>query len=123
MKLVTFSSAQAYQKPGVLVENGIYPLPYPDMLELIRAGISGLKYLEQALEGISAHNLLSLEEVQLLAPLLRPTTIRDFYAFEQHAVERIVIVADVDSPAQRLYQAAGFNFVEYQLGVWKADEK
>ena len=43
------------------------------------------------------------------------------YAFEQHAVERVVIVADVDSPAQRLYQAAGFNSVEYQLGVWKAE--
>ena len=45
------------------------------------------------------------------------------YAFEHHNVETIVIVAEEDSPAQRLYLGAGFNFVEYQLGVWKADEK
>ncbi|MFN2214691.1 MAG: GNAT family N-acetyltransferase [Anaerolineales bacterium] len=44
------------------------------------------------------------------------------YAVEQHAVETLVIVAEADSPAQRLYQSLGFQISEIQMGVWKADE-
>ena len=44
------------------------------------------------------------------------------YALEDHNVETLVIVAEADSPAQRLYQSIGFQFTEYQLGVWKAEE-
>ncbi|MCJ7536463.1 MAG: GNAT family N-acetyltransferase, partial [Anaerolineales bacterium] len=43
------------------------------------------------------------------------------YAFDHHNVETLVIVAEADSPAQRLYQSIGFKFAEYQMGVWKAD--
>ena len=43
------------------------------------------------------------------------------YALENHDVETLVIVAEADSPAQRLYETIGFQFTEYQLGVWKAD--
>jgi ribosomal protein S18 acetylase RimI-like enzyme len=45
------------------------------------------------------------------------------YAFEHHAVETLVIVAEAESPAQRLYQAIGFQITEIQLGVWKAEEE
>jgi len=43
------------------------------------------------------------------------------YAYENHDVERLVIVAEADSPAQRLYHSIGFQFTEYQMGIWKAD--
>jgi ribosomal protein S18 acetylase RimI-like enzyme len=43
------------------------------------------------------------------------------YAFDKHAVETLVIVAEAGSPAQRLYQSIGFQFKEYQMGVWKAN--
>lgn len=43
------------------------------------------------------------------------------YAFENHEIERLVIVAEADTPAQRLYQSIGFQFAEYQMGIWKAE--
>lgn len=44
------------------------------------------------------------------------------YAFENHNIERLVIVAEEDSAAQRLYESIGFQFSEYQMGVWNAEE-
>lgn len=44
------------------------------------------------------------------------------YAFEKHAIETLVIVAEENSPAQRLYEALGFQITETQLGIWKSDE-
>jgi GNAT superfamily N-acetyltransferase len=44
------------------------------------------------------------------------------YAFDRHQVETLVIVAEADSPAQRLYQAIGFQKTEFQMGTWKADQ-
>ena len=43
------------------------------------------------------------------------------YAFENHDIDTLVIIAKADSPAQRLYQSIGFQFTEYQMGIWKAD--
>ena len=45
------------------------------------------------------------------------------YAFENHDIEQLVIVAEVDSSARRLYQSIGFKFTEYQMGIWKAEEQ
>lgn len=44
------------------------------------------------------------------------------YALENFKIETLVIVADVDSPAERLYKSIGFQFTEYQLGISKSDE-
>jgi GNAT superfamily N-acetyltransferase len=44
------------------------------------------------------------------------------YAFKNHDIERLVIVAEADSSPQRLYQSIGFQFTEYQMGIWKANE-
>jgi hypothetical protein len=41
------------------------------------------------------------------------------YAFEHYHLEQLVIVADLDSPAARLYQSIGFDPVEYQVGLEK----
>ena len=44
------------------------------------------------------------------------------YALENFKIATLVIVADVDSPAERLYKSIGFQFAEYQLGISKSDE-
>ena len=45
-----------------------------------------------------------------------------FYALKHFNIETLVIVADVDSPAESLYKSIGFQFTEFQLGVSKSDE-
>jgi fumarylacetoacetate (FAA) hydrolase len=55
-------------------------LPFDSMLELIKAGEKGL----DTARGTPHENLLPLHEVRLHAPIPRPPTLRDFYAFEQH---------------------------------------
>ena len=44
------------------------------------------------------------------------------YALDHFNLETLVIVAEADSPAERLYQSIGFQITEYQLGIWKSDE-
>jgi GNAT superfamily N-acetyltransferase len=44
------------------------------------------------------------------------------FALEQYNLEILVIVAEADSPAERLYKSIGFQFAEYQLGISKSDE-
>lgn len=50
------------------------------MLDLIEAGDKGMARARRALEG----KRTPLSEVQLHSPILRPTTLRDAYAFEKH---------------------------------------
>jgi len=45
-----------------------------------------------------------------------------FYALDRFNLETLVIVAEKDSPAMRLYQSIGFQFTEYSMGIWIADE-
>ena len=80
MKLVTYSTTAKSHQPGVLVEDAVYPLPFASMLELIEAGPAGLERARRAAEG----KKIPLDRVRLYAPLLRPTTLRDAYAFETH---------------------------------------
>jgi fumarylacetoacetate (FAA) hydrolase len=80
MKLVTFSTTAKSVQPGVLVEDAVYPVPFASMLDLIEAGPAGLERARKATEG----KRIALERVQLHAPLQRPPTLRDAYAFETH---------------------------------------
>lgn len=80
MKLVTYSVTAKSHQPGVLVDDWVYPLPFASMLELIESGAAGLDRARRAAEG----KRTALEGVRLNAPLLRPTTLRDAYAFETH---------------------------------------
>ena len=80
MKFVTYSASGAIARPGLLTENGILPLPFDSMLDLIHAGDKGLDTARNA----QRENLLPLHEARLHAPIPRPPTLRDFYAFEQH---------------------------------------
>ena len=80
MKFVTYSASGIIVRPGLLTDGGILPLPFDSMLELIHAGEKGL----DAVRNTPRENLLPLNEARLHAPIPRPPTLRDFYAFEQH---------------------------------------
>jgi fumarylacetoacetate (FAA) hydrolase len=80
MKLITYSTYAKSHQPGLLVDDAIYPLPFATMLDLIEAGEKGAERAGHAREG----KRISLEGVQLHAPLLRPATLRDAYSFETH---------------------------------------
>jgi fumarylacetoacetate (FAA) hydrolase len=60
------------------MDDSIHTLPYPDMLAVIAAGA------ENAARRAS-REALSFEEISFLSPL-KPTTLRDGYAFEKHVV-------------------------------------
>ena len=80
MKLVTYSTTAKSVQPGVLVDDAVYPLPFASMLDLIQAGKSGLEAARRATEG----KRISIERIRLHAPIQRPPTLRDAYAFETH---------------------------------------
>lgn len=44
------------------------------------------------------------------------------YAFDHFGIKTLVIVAEADSQAQRLYQATGFEIAERQIGIGKWQE-
>ncbi len=76
MKFATFSTPQTPPQPGLVKENRIHLLPFADMRAVIEAGAD--EAARNALDESYA-----LNEVKLHAPL-RPTTLRDGYAFETH---------------------------------------
>jgi fumarylacetoacetate (FAA) hydrolase len=80
MKFVTYSASGRNAGPGLLLQDGILPLPFDSMLELIQAGDDGLNRVRN----LPHENLLPLNEARIHAPIPRPPTLRDFYAFEQH---------------------------------------
>jgi fumarylacetoacetate (FAA) hydrolase len=82
MRFVTYSASGTTARPGLLTEDGILPLPFDSMLDLIHAGDKGLDTARNA----PRENLLPLNEARLHAPIPRPPTLRDFYAFEQHVM-------------------------------------
>lgn len=55
------------------------------------------------------HDEFRLDEVRLLAPVLRPTSIRDFYAFEEH-VRRARELRDAGPPPRAWYEIPVFYF-------------
>jgi fumarylacetoacetate (FAA) hydrolase len=78
MKFATVSTLRATSQPALVLEDRVHTLPYPDMLAVIAAGA------ENAARRASKEEL-SFDEISFLSPL-KPTTLRDGYAFEQHVV-------------------------------------
>jgi fumarylacetoacetate (FAA) hydrolase len=76
MYFATFSTPHADPRPGLVKNGRVYPLPYPDMRAVIEAGA------EVAVQKASP-TPIPIAQVTFHAPL-RPTTLRDAYAFEQH---------------------------------------
>ena len=44
------------------------------------------------------------------------------YALDRFGIKTLVIVAEAGSQAERLYQAAGFEIVEHQIGIGRWQE-
>ncbi len=77
MRFVTYLPPNSNQpRPGLVEMGRVFELPYTSMTEVVAAGA------EEAARRASK-TPLHLAQVRLLAPI-RPTTLRDFYAFEQH---------------------------------------
>jgi fumarylacetoacetate (FAA) hydrolase len=76
MKFATVSTLRATSQPAIVIDDRVHTLPYPDMHAVIAAGA------ENAARKASKEPL-TFDEVSFLSPL-KPTTLRDGYAFEQH---------------------------------------
>src|SRR5262245_12319730 len=76
MKFATISTLRATTQPALVVDDRVHTLPYPDMQAVIAAGA-------EVAASKATKDSLALDEVKFLSPL-RPTSIRDAYAFEQH---------------------------------------
>jgi 2-keto-4-pentenoate hydratase/2-oxohepta-3-ene-1,7-dioic acid hydratase in catechol pathway len=104
MKLITYSAFVKTHQPGLLLDDAVYPVQYPSMLHLIEAGEKGLERARRATEG----KRITLSDATLHAPILRPTTLRDAFAFEAH-VKAANIGRGRDVPKE-WYKAPAFYF-------------
>jgi len=85
MRWVTFQQAEnPDERAGLLVDDRIHVCP-PDTTLVSLLGDDGER-LAAAADAArrDPHDVVDLDAVQLLAPIPHPTTVRDFYAFEQH---------------------------------------
>lgn len=80
MKFITYSAFAKSHQPGLLIDDAVYPVPFATMMQLIEAGDKGLERARKAAEG----KRIPLADATLHAPLLRPSSLRDAYAFETH---------------------------------------
>ncbi len=76
MIFATISTPLSQLTPALVSNGRVYPLPFADMHEVIRIGAS-----EAASR--ASDKSFAVDEVRFHAPL-KPTTLRDAYAFEQH---------------------------------------
>jgi fumarylacetoacetate (FAA) hydrolase len=76
MRFATISTHHATSQPALVKDDRVHTLPYPDMLAVMAVGA------EKAASKASKDSF-ALNEVNFHSPI-RPTTLRDGYAFEQH---------------------------------------
>ncbi|OGO38939.1 MAG: hypothetical protein A2Z03_05780 [Chloroflexi bacterium RBG_16_56_8] len=76
MIFATYSTPHSAPRPALVKNGRVYPLPFPDMRLVIEAGA------DQAARQVSDTHT-PIAQITFHAPL-RPTTLRDGYAFEQH---------------------------------------
>jgi fumarylacetoacetate (FAA) hydrolase len=76
MKFATISTLRHTSQPALVIDDRVHTLPFADMYAVMEAGA------EKAAKKASKDSI-SLDEVKFLAPL-KPYTLRDGYAFEQH---------------------------------------
>ena len=74
MNFATISTPHSPPQPALVSNGRVYPLPFADMQAVIRAGRENIQTSETS---------YAMDEVKFHAPL-KPTTLRDAYAFEQH---------------------------------------
>jgi len=78
MKFATISTLRATSQPALVDGDRVYTLPFADMYTVIAAGA------EVAASKASKESF-AIDEVKFLSPL-KPNTLRDGYAFEQHVL-------------------------------------
>jgi len=83
MRLVTFLNDDGLAQAGVLADDAVIGLNYPDVQALLRQP-HGLDEAHEALSSPDLARRFVLQDRVLLAPIPEPPTLRDFYAFEQH---------------------------------------
>ncbi len=76
MIFATIKTPHTAPVPALVSKGRVYPLPLADMRAVIEIGATEAARL-------AAHESFALDEAQLLAPL-KPASLRDAYAFEQH---------------------------------------
>ncbi|MBK8780616.1 MAG: fumarylacetoacetate hydrolase family protein [Anaerolineales bacterium] len=76
MIFATISTLLSPPQPVLVSNNRVYPLPFADMHEVIRVG-------KHEAASRASDKSFALDEVRFHAPL-KPTNLRDAYAFEQH---------------------------------------
>jgi len=76
MRFATISTHHATSQPALVKDDRVRTLPYPDMLAVMAVGA------EKAASKASKDSF-AINEVNFHSPI-RPTTLRDGYAFEQH---------------------------------------
>jgi 2-keto-4-pentenoate hydratase/2-oxohepta-3-ene-1,7-dioic acid hydratase in catechol pathway len=86
MRWVTFTlSKQAGERTGMLVDGRIHACgPGVTLLSLLTSHDNNRLAAEGDELRRDPHEIFELDAVQVLAPIPRPPTVRDFYAFEQH---------------------------------------
>lgn len=80
MKFVTFSTSDRARRAGLLIDEGVLSLPFASLMDLIQTGEEGLDRVRR----LPRTRPIPFDQVQFHAPLSRPTTLRDGYAFEAH---------------------------------------
>ena len=76
MKFATISTLRDTSQPALVIEDRVHTLPFADMYTVMEVGA------EEAAKKASKDSL-SVDEVKFLSPL-KPYTLRDAYAFDQH---------------------------------------
>jgi len=76
MIFATIGTPHSSPQPALVSNGRVYPLAFADMQEVLRVGAEEAAHRTREAS-------FTLDEVRLLAPL-KPTTLRDGYAFEQH---------------------------------------
>jgi 2-keto-4-pentenoate hydratase/2-oxohepta-3-ene-1,7-dioic acid hydratase in catechol pathway len=84
MRWVSYRDDEGRERTGVVRENEILALP-PGVRLIDLLGDDGEKLAEAAGRALAdPADLVDLDRARLLAPIPRPPSVRDFYAFEQH---------------------------------------
>ena len=76
MKFATISTLRDTSQPALIVDDRVHTLPFADMYAVMEVGAA-----EAAKK--ASQDSLGIDEVKFLSPL-KPYTLRDGYAFEQH---------------------------------------
>ena len=93
MKLVTYTGKkQSSLSIGLVIQNKILDLNLSskgklpsNMLDFISGGDDFLSIAQDLQNNSAKFELISLEEAVLKAPILNPPSLKDFFAFEEHA--------------------------------------